>query len=276
MFVSPMLLHKSEQPFEDTEFITELKLDGIRLILSKFNNQIKLYTRHHNEVTAKFPELQNIDLPEGTVLDGEIIVTDNDGKPVFEAMMERVQSQRSNHHIQFCVFDVIYHKGEKLTHLTLIERKEILESLIHNDQYFAKVQWMLGNGEAYFDLVKQHDLEGIVLKRASSKYQINKRSQDWLKVINYQYADVFITGLRKDEFGLLLGIEDSNRIKPAGIMEFVSPTARNQFYKQYQDLIIEEDKKFIHVEPKIKCRVKFRNYTKAGLLRIPSFVEYIS
>ncbi|MCM3527861.1 hypothetical protein M4D56_01965 [Cytobacillus oceanisediminis] len=276
MFVSPMLLHKSEQPFEDIEFITELKLDGIRLILSKFNNQIKLYTRHNNEVTSKFPELLQIDIPDGTVLDGEIIVPGKDGKPDFEAMMERFQSRSSNHHIQYCVFDVIYRKGEKLTHLPLIERKDILESLIHNDQYFAKVQWMFGNGEAYFDLVKQHELEGIVLKRAVSKYQINKRSYDWLKVINYQYADVFITGLRKNEFGLLLGIEESNRIKPAGIMEFVSPIARKQFYKQYQDLIIEEDKKFIHVEPKIKCRVKFRNYTKAGLLRIPSFVEYIS
>ncbi len=276
MFVSPMLLHKSEQPFEDNEFITELKLDGIRLILSKFNNQIKLYTRHKNEVTAKFPELLNIEIPDGTVLDGEIIVTDKDGKPDFETMMERFQSKRSNHHIQFCVFDVVYHKGKKVTHLPLIERKEILESLIRNDQHFAKVQWMLGNGSAYFNLVKQHNLEGIVLKRAASMYQINKRSQDWLKVINYQYADVFITGLRKEEFGLLLGIEESSRIKPAGIMEFVSPVARKQFYKQYQDLIIEEDKKFIHVKPKIKCRVKFRNYTKAGLLRIPSFVEYIS
>lgn len=276
MFVSPMLLHKTEQPFEDKEFITELKLDGIRLILSKFNNQIKLYTRHNNEVTTKFPELLNINIPDGTVLDGEIIVTDKDGKPDFEAMMERFQSKRSNHQIQFCVFDVIYHKGEKLTHIPLLDRKEILESLIQNDKYFAKVQWMLGNGSAYFNLVKQHNLEGIVLKRTASKYQINKRSQDWLKVINYKYADVFITGLRKNEFGLLLGIEESSRIKPVGIMEFVSPVARKQFYIQYQDLIIKEDKKFIHVEPKIKCRVKFRNYTKAGLLRIPSFVEYIS
>jgi DNA ligase 1 len=276
MFVSPMLLHKSEQPFEDTDYITELKLDGIRLILSKFNNRIKLYTRHNNEVTERFPELLTIDIPDGTVLDGEIIVTDNEGKPDFEAMMERFQSKRSVHAIQFCVFDVIYHRSQDVTHLSLLERKVLLESLVENDEHFAKVQWMQGNGEAYFNLVKQHDLEGIVLKRANSKYQVNKRSKDWLKVINYKYADAYITGLRKDEFGLLLGIEDNDRIKPAGIMEFVVPEAREQFYIQYKDLIINEDKKFIHLDPKLKCRVKFRNYTKAGLLRIPSFVEYIS
>lgn len=63
MFVSPMLLHKSEKPFEDTGYITELKLDGIRLILSKFNYQIRLYTRHNKEVTTKFPELLTFEIP---------------------------------------------------------------------------------------------------------------------------------------------------------------------------------------------------------------------
>lgn len=276
MFVSPMLLHRTEQPFEDTEYITELKLDGIRLILSKFNNQIKLYTRHNNEVTTKFPELLTIDIPDGTVLDGEVVVTNKYGKPDFEEMMKRFQSKRSEHVIQFCVFDVIYHQGQDVSHLTLLERKELLEGLVKDDDHIAKVQWMQGNGEAYFNLVKQHDLEGIVMKRASSKYQINKRSKDWLKVINYKYTDAYITGLRKDEFGFLLGIDDDDRLKPAGVMEFVTPEARKQFYSQYKDLIIGEDEKFIHLDPKIKCRVKFRNYTKAGLLRIPSFVEYMS
>lgn len=82
-----MLLHKTEQPFEDDNFITELKLDGIRLILSKFKDQIKLYTRHNNEVTMKFTELLQLDIPNGTILDGEIIVTDQQGKPDFEAII---------------------------------------------------------------------------------------------------------------------------------------------------------------------------------------------
>lgn len=74
MFVSPMLLHSIKEPFDDDDYITELKFDGIRLILSKFNDQIKLYTRHNNEITSKFPELLDLNIPNGTVLDGEIIV----------------------------------------------------------------------------------------------------------------------------------------------------------------------------------------------------------
>ncbi len=271
-----MLLQKLDRPFDDEGYITELKLDGIRLILSKVNNKIHLYTRHNNEVTSKFPELQHLDIPDGTVLDGEIVVSDAEGKPDFEFMMERFMSRKSEHSIQFCVFDVIYHEGNKVTHLPLLERKELLESLVDNDEHIAKVQWVHGNGPVYFDIVKQNGLEGIVLKRADSKYQIKKRSQDWIKVINYQYTDAVIMGVRKDEFGLLLGIEESDRIKPVGVMEFMNPDAKKQLYNRYRDLITEESEKFTFIEPRVKCRVKYRHYTRKGSLRIPSFVEYIT
>lgn len=223
----------------------------------------------------KFTELLQLDIPNGTILDGEIIVTDQQGKPDFEAMMERFQSKKSELTIQYCVFDLLYYNGQNVTHLPLYERKELLDKIVEDTDMISKVRWMYGNSPAYFELVKQQGLEGIVQKKANSKYEIGKRSHDWLKVINYQYTDAVITGLRKDEFGLLLGIKVDNRIKPAGIMEFVTPVARKQFYNRYQDFIVDENNKFIYLDPKIKCRVKFRNYTKNGLLRIPSFVEYI-
>jgi DNA ligase 1 len=276
MFVAPMLLHKSDHPFNDDKYITELKLDGIRLILTKFEDKVRLYTRHNNEVTSKFPELVYIDIPNGTVLDGEIVVIDTLGKPDFEAMMERFMSRSSNHKIQYCVFDAIYLNGKKVTHLPLIERKKLLDTILDPTEVITKVQWIYGRGIEYFNLVKEQDLEGIVMKKADSRYQLNKRSYDWLKVINYQYADAVITGIRKNEFGLLLGLENGGTIKPAGIMEFMSPAAKRMFYDSYRDYILEENNQFIYLDPKIKCRVKFRNYTKDGKLRIPSFVEYIS
>src|SRR5213595_1466909 len=103
-----MLLQKIDHPFDDDSYITELKLDGIRLILSKFDHKVKLYTRHNNEVTSKFAELLTIDIPNGTVLDGEIIVSDSTGKPDFEAMMSRFQSKRNtleNGTLTYVVFD---------------------------------------------------------------------------------------------------------------------------------------------------------------------------
>ncbi|MGG0237185.1 hypothetical protein [Bacillus rhizoplanae] len=87
-------------------------------------------------------------------------------------------------------------------------------------------------------------------------------------MINYQYEDVMITGLRKGEFGLLLSFLDG---KAAGLMEFMPPAEKMNLYRQQR--VISEDDKFIFVKP-IECRVKFRHLTKAGLLRLPSFVEW--
>jgi DNA ligase 1 len=274
MFISPMLLHKSDRPFDDNSYITELKLDGFRTIWTKFDDKVRIYTRHNNEITSKFPELVNVPVPNGTVLDGEIVVTDQKGRPDFEATMERFMSKKSGHEISFSVFDIIYFNGEKVTSLPLLERKEILEEVIEEDTpLLNKVKWIEGNAEQYFELIKQHDLEGIVQKRANSTYQINKRSHDWLKVINYKYENVFIAGVRKDEFGLLLNFENGEY---AGLMEFVDPQGRKEFYKQYRDFIVEENDKFIYLDPKLKVKVKYRNLTKKGLLRIPSFVEWVS
>lgn len=272
LFISPMLLHKSEEPFDDDSFITELKLDGIRVIWTKFGNKVRLYTRHNNEITSKFPELINLPLPNGIVLDGEIIVTDEQGKPDFEAVMERFMSRKSSHQISYSVFDIIYFNGEKVTNLSLLDRKKILEDTITEDTHLLnKVKWIIGNGTQYFDVVKQHDLEGTVQKRANSKYQIKKRSKDWLKIVNYKYESVYICGLRKDKFGLLLNFENGNY---AGVMEFMTPKDRREFYSQYKDFIVKENDKYIYLKPQIKVNVKYRNLTKNGLLRIPSFVEW--
>lgn len=69
-----MLLESAKDPFDSDDYITEIKFDGIRLLASKDEGRIRLYTRHNNEVTAKFPELHTLQIPDGTVLDGELIV----------------------------------------------------------------------------------------------------------------------------------------------------------------------------------------------------------
>ncbi|MEH7381766.1 RNA ligase family protein [Bacillus sp. JJ1533] len=272
MFISPMLLQKSNQPFNDESYITELKLDGFRMILSKWDDKIKLYSRHNNDITAKFPELTTLNIPNGTVLDGELVVSDENGKPDFESTMERFMSSKTNHHAQFCVFDIIYFKGEKVVSLPLLERKTLLQDVLPtNHPHVAAVQWIQGNGSAYFDLIKQNGLEGIVLKKIdNSPYEIGKRSYSWLKVINYQYDDnILIYGLRKDKFGLLLSFQDGTH---AGLMEFMPPEQHKQLYSMYK--VVSENDKFKYIKP-IPVRVKYRNLTKQGKLRIPSFVEWL-
>jgi DNA ligase-1 len=141
--------------------------------------------------------------------------------------MERFISRKSEHAISFSVFDVLYVNGNKITNLSLLDRKEILTGIIPEDNALLnKVQWIEGNAIQYFELIKHHDLEGIVQKKSDSKYQINKRSNDWIKVINYQYDEVYISGIRKNEFGLLLNFQNG---KYAGLMELVPTSNKMEF-----------------------------------------------
>ncbi|MEC0400801.1 ATP-dependent DNA ligase [Bacillus subtilis] len=268
MFISPMLLESTKDPFDDDSYITELKFDGIRLVLSKFNNQIKLYTRHKNEVSSKFPELLNLDVPGGTVLDGEVIVTDADGSPDFEAVMERFMSNKSPHKIVYCIFDVIYSNGQSIASKPLTQRKEALKALGINHPNAFVLEGIKGNGVSYFSMVKEKGLEGIVLKKANSSYEIGRRSKNWIKVINYDFTEVLITGYSRKDIKFLLTYQDGT---PAGMMEFMPKPERHKFHLMKK--LTSETEDFVFIEP-IHCKVKHRFRTKHGKLRLPSFVSW--
>lgn len=270
MFVSPMLLHKADnnEPFNSNLHLTELKLDGIRLLVDT-QDGVRLYTRHNNEVTGKFPELvDNIPIESGTTLDGELIVTDSEGKPSFESVMERFKSKKNKHKVTFCAFDIINYNGKSVAHLPLIERKKILESAFKDNDYYTKTKFILGHGVEYFNLTKQQKLEGTVQKEINSKYEIDKRSDKWLKVIAYDVGEYYIAGYKKDEFGWLLS--DGERI--VGILSLaVGSNERKAGYKVFQQLKVKETENTVYIKEVIKCVVKHRGFTKNNLLRLPEF-----
>ncbi|MGA4919114.1 RNA ligase family protein [Bacillus subtilis] len=269
MFISPMLLESTKAPFDSDDYITETKFDGIRLITSKTNGQLRLYTRHNNEVTAKFPELHTLQIPDGTVLDGELIVPGPTGAGDFEAMMERFQSRKSFHAIVFCVFDILRLDGAAVTSKPLYERKALLTGLAIDHPNVKVIEGIRGHAADYFELVRQNRIEGIVVKRADSSYAESKRSDRWLKIVNYEYTDVWITGYRKEDNALVLAYEDGNY---AGLMEFMPYDERRRFHSQRKD--VGETDKYVNIEP-LKCRVKHRFRTRKGLLRIPSFDTWL-
>lgn len=162
-----------------------------------------------------------------------------------------------------------------MTHLSLLERKEILNELIPpNDPIFVQAQWMIGNAGAYFEAIKQHDLEGIVIKDVNSRYSIAKRTNVWLKVVHYKYRkNIFIHGMRKKEFGAFLSYENG---EPAGMIEIMTKEDRIKLYEHARRYKKTETEKTIVFDKPLLCEVRFRNYTRNGKLRIPTIHSWIA
>jgi DNA ligase 1 len=284
MFISPMLLNQVDGPFDDARWIYEPKIDGHRLLLSKMGGVTKLYTRHQNECTGQYLELHSVPLDGDVILDGEVFCVNQHGQIDFELVMNRFHTKGADkiaaamkrQPVGYMVFDILYYNGRDLRGLPLLQRKEILDHVLQDTPTVSKIQFIEKEGTALFDAIKQNDMEGIVCKRKDSVY-VGRRSADWLKVINYQYANVYITGYRKREFGWLVAVADfSGRLRPAGIIELgVSPIHKQAFYGVCKQLVTGEDKDFVYLEPRLRATMKFRNWTRSGMLRSPVFMDFV-
>jgi DNA ligase-1 len=224
---------------------------------------------------------------DDVVLDGEVACVDpTTGVSEFESIMSRFQARRADKIIQltgtlpayYVIFDILMYKGQDLRGLPLINRKEILAGLTLPSNSFGVVPYVEGVGEALFEKIENRGMEGVVGKRKNSKYETGRRSHAWQKVINWTYADVFITGYRKQEFGWLAAVPSgsSGKLRPAGIIELgTSPIHKQAFRGVAQQLVKGEDKEFVHLEPRLRAKVRMRNWTKSGMLRSPVFTEFI-
>lgn len=279
-----MLLHKSE-PFSDPSYCFEGKMDGIRIILSKINGRTKIHTRHNTDVTDRYPELLTIPVQEDVILDGEIICYtpgSRTEKPRvdFELCMERFMTKsaqkRSQIPVHYVVWDIIHFNGNDLKNLSLLERKKILDSVIPDTETISKIRYIKEHGEKLFEAIKEMDLEGMVAKRLDSKYFLNHRSKDWLKVINWKYENVYISGYRKDKFGWLCSVKDKGKFRYVGVLELgTKPSERKAFYGVAKSLIKYENSSVVYIDPKIQVRVKIRNWTRNNMLRSPVFDQFV-
>lgn len=189
MEISPMLAESVSDPglIDWNEYIAELKLDGVRCI-AVLDGETRLWSRHGNELTDKFPELQGIHLSlrKPCVLDGEIVCA------TFEQIQRRVHKGKpldiriasKMMPATYEVFDIIYLDGEDLSKKPLLVRKNILEETLDFNLGIRSVLYFL-DGVHLFNWVKEQGMEGIMAKRMRSKYQQGKRSRDWQKIKNF-------------------------------------------------------------------------------------------
>jgi DNA ligase-1 len=278
MFIEPMLLTDVKAPFEDPRFICELKIDGIRAIIS-VEERVRIYTRHQTEITARFGEIVTAAaaaVGKGTILDGELVVCDvTTGKPDFEATMRRFSStsrapRRTTPGLCFVAFDILSHRGRDTKTLPLMQRKAILEDALHENNLIKRIRYIEKGFILFFERCRSEQLEGIVLKRRDSRYHPGMRRAEWQRVVNYMRDEVVVTGFSKKDAAWSIGQERGGQIVPVGLLEHgLTEPIRKAVFPILRQTVIRETKDFAFVRPLVRLSVRFRHWTKAGKMRLP-------
>lgn len=280
--ISPMLMYETE-PFDDENYIYELKLDGIRCLAYLGDNATELRNKRNKNVTEIYPELKEIHqcAKNKCILDGELVVF-NEGVPDFYALQARslktdefkIKLASKKNPVQFVAYDILYCDGEQITDKPLMERKKIMEDNISESNGLSISRYIERDGIKFFELAKARGLEGIVAKEKSGKYYIGKRTRKWLKIKVMQEEDLIICGYQPDENGypkdIVLGERDDkgNLVYRGKVFLGVSKEERALLYeyatKGTTKPHFELKGNIVWLEPKLIGTVRYMHVTENG------------
>lgn len=288
--ISPMLLKSVSKPFNNENYIFELKLDGIRCVAFCQKNETLLQNRRLKDISHVYPELINIhkQCKKNCILDGEIIYADDKGFPNFQILQKRnllsgklkIEKQSQKYPVSFVVFDILALGNKDITSLSLLKRKKILFNNIKENEFISIARYVSENGIDFFNKVKELSLEGIVAKNINSVYNIGQRTDSWLKIKNILSEDYFVCGYLPDKTGdvksLILAKKEENKFIYDGEIYVPSSATRKflfDYAKKHKSHVIFEnlDSNIVWIEPSLICRVDFAERTDKGERRQPIF-----
>jgi bifunctional non-homologous end joining protein LigD len=295
----PMLAKLARLPGSDEGWAVEVKWDGVRAIAYCRPGRLLLQTRNLRIVTEQYPEVRRLSRQLGAVdavLDGELVAFDEEGRPSFERLQQRihqtaesvVRRRMKSHPVTFVIFDLLYLDGHDLTAQPYERRRELLERLELDGPSWQTPGYATGHAEELLAASAERGLEGIVLKRLDSRYSPGRRDGSWLKVKNLGRQDFVIggwqpgEGRRRDRLGsLLLGYHDEDGdLRYAGkvgtgfsereldeLIERLTPLARRT--NPFANRRGPRNARF--VEPELVAEIEFRELTADGMVRHGSF-----
>lgn len=289
--ISPMLLGEEKQPFDDENYIYELKLDGIRCIAYLEKGKVTLRNKRNKDVTAVYPELAHMHrcAKKRCILDGELVAFTG-GKPDFYAVQRRslmtdgfrISMAAKRNPVQFAAYDILYVGKERITDKPLMYRKEILSQTVTEGYNLSISRYIKGRGTDFFRLTKEQELEGIVAKRKDGLYHIGRRTRDWIKIKVMQDEDLLICGYQPDENGnvkdLVLGYFDGNgKLKNRGKVYFGVSKEDKKIVREFaaanrvQMPWFPQYKNIIWIKPELVGTAHFMQETENGTMRQPVF-----
>jgi bifunctional non-homologous end joining protein LigD len=297
--VEPMLATLGEHPFSDPNWLFEIKWDGVRALARIEDGASTWRSRNGADITKRYPELAF--LPQAfaasqAIVDGEIVALDERGLSSFERLQERMHVRAPSEHlvsqipVVFFAFDLLYCDGYDLRKAPLLERKQLLQRLVHASERFRYADHQMEHGKELFELAKQTGLEGIVAKRADSPY-VSERSAYWMKLKVTNTLDAVVGGWTDSRtpalpFGsLLLGLYQDKKLRFIGHvgsgfdgkkLEEISGKLKELATADCPfEIVPETNEKPSWVEPALVARVKFSGWTQEHVLRHPVFLALL-
>jgi len=299
-FVKPMLAKPVKKLPSGRNWLYELKLDGYRMLVMKERGVVTLFSRRGNNLNNAFPRIATSFsfLTDNTILDGELVVLDESGKPSFAALQKHKFRPEALH---FYAFDLIAYKGKDLRKLPLVDRRMVLEesalTRMHEPVRLSSV--FPTSASRLIAAARKSGLEGVVAKRGDSRYESGERSGAWVKYKTNEGQELVIGGYKPASNGfeyLLVGYYDGrDLIFIAKIRNGFTPAIRRDVARRFAGLrtsqcpfanlpepasarrgeaITAEVMKTLQwLKPKLVAQVEFTEWTKGNHLRHSRFIE---
>ena len=289
---TPMLATLEQNVPKGSGWVFEVKWDGYRALAYVSQSEVKLVSRKGNDLTERFAtvakEIAKAVKTPDCVLDGEVCALDEQGRSSFSAM----QQGKPGTPLVYYVFDLLELEGEPLVDLPLLERHKRLEQLLDRRNKTVRLSEAFDDGKALFEAAKQQNLEGIMAKRADSRYAVGRRTRDWLKVKTHGRQEFIIAGYTKGQGrragtlgSLVLAVRRGPELEYAGnvgtgftgeeiekLLKKLRPLERKTPpFKEVPKMPKVRKGDVVWVEPKLVAEVEFAEWTHDGRLRAPSY-----
>jgi bifunctional non-homologous end joining protein LigD len=298
--VKPMLARTGTLPRSDAGWTYEIKWDGVRAIAYSRPGELELESRNLKEITNQYPELGRLNRAlssHAAILDGEIVAFDEQGRPSFAALQQRMhvgsgtQAKRlaKATPVTYMIFDLLWLDGHSLMGLPYSDRRELLEKLDLNGEAWQTPEHLTGRGRDVLKATAEQQLEGIVAKRLDSTYEPGGRTSAWVKIKNVGRQELVIggwipgEGRRERRIGaLLVGVyEPDGAFRYAGRVGTGFSDAELDRLGKLLTPLKRKDSPFatgerppresVFVEPRLVAEIEFSAWTAAGSLRHPSY-----
>jgi bifunctional non-homologous end joining protein LigD len=284
--ITPMLATQVKEPFDDPEWLFEVKWDGYRAIAEIRDGSVSLYSRNGISFEKKFaPLVESLRKFGGeAIMDGEIVIADDQGRPDFQLLQHY---REGGGYLLYYVFDLLYFNGHDLTPLPLIRRKELLKKILPIGQMVRFSDHIRNEGRLFYQASQQKGLEGIIAKHSFSTYQSGSRSRQWLKIKTRLTQEGIIAGFTEPKGGrkyfgtLVLGLFEKSELTYIGLSGGgFSERDLKEIHAKLEPLIRTNcpfttrpgiATPTTWVEPKLVCEVELTGWTEDNVMRHPVF-----